>query len=145
MNAILHHADSSLLSSAPSSPAPVHCHPLMRPPPNYDLSQDQAAHGARQKNVLSQVKRKLVLLFSQNLTLHYNEQKLEDVKNQMVTKFPIFDNYKNMWPLDIIIISLLKYYLAHGKDAFMKNVVNNMQEVISPASISSCTHHSKAI
>lgn len=34
----------------------------------------------------------------------------------MITKFPTLDNYEDVWPADVILINLLKYSTAKGKD-----------------------------
>jgi hypothetical protein len=34
----------------------------------------------------------------------------------MIAKYPILDNYANVWPLDVILIHLLKYWSSQGKD-----------------------------
>ena len=38
----------------------------------------------------------------------------------MVEKYPTLDNYQDLWPLDVILIGLLKYRSAHGKEIAMK-------------------------
>jgi hypothetical protein len=39
----------------------------------------------------------------------------------MIAKFPHLDNYEGAWPVDLVLISLLKYSTAKGKDKDMKD------------------------
>jgi hypothetical protein len=53
---------------------------------------------------------------------------------QMVAEFPVLDSYKNLWPLDILLISLLKYTSAASKGSVTQKAV----EVITNNGISRC-------
>lgn len=50
---------------------------------------------------------------------------------QMATKFPALDDYEEMWPLDCIIISLLKYRASQNKSSSMKKTVESMQDTVA--------------
>jgi hypothetical protein len=39
----------------------------------------------------------------------------------MIAKFPTLDNYEDVWPADVILINLLKYSTAKGRDKDMKD------------------------
>ena len=41
----------------------------------------------------------------------------------MLNKFPLLDNYDQMWPLNQIIINLLKYQTGKNKDTSVKDAV----------------------
>ncbi|RDB28136.1 hypothetical protein Hypma_001402 [Hypsizygus marmoreus] len=67
-------------------------------------------------------------------------------KYQMSAKFPILDNYVNMWPLDVIVMGLLKYSSSHTKETSTKQNMNIVRDVIGPvSSVSSRTRRSKAV
>ena len=36
-------------------------------------------------------------------------------EHQMILKYPDLDNYVDAWPLDVILIHLLKYWSSQGK------------------------------
>lgn len=48
----------------------------------------------------------------------------------MLEKFPRLDDYENLWPLDIIIMSLLKYSLSHGKGVSHKIAVDAVRDFV---------------
>jgi hypothetical protein len=50
----------------------------------------------------------------------------------MISKFPHLDDYEQLWPLDIIIIGLLKYSSSHGKGVSDKKVVNAVRSFVAP-------------
>lgn len=53
----------------------------------------------------------------------------------MTSKFPCLDDYENLWPLDIIIMGLLKYSSSHGKGLSDKKAVKAVRDfVASPVS-----------
>jgi hypothetical protein len=46
----------------------------------------------------------------------------------MIAKFPTLDNYEDAWPVDVILINLLKYSTAKGKDKDTKDGVALIQK-----------------
>ncbi|KAF9457839.1 hypothetical protein BDZ94DRAFT_1313845 [Collybia nuda] len=60
------------------------------------------------------------------------QAKLELVRQEMVEKFPRLDDYEYLWPLDIIIMGLLKYSSSHGKGVSQKNAVDAVREFVGP-------------
>jgi hypothetical protein len=46
---------------------------------------------------------------------------------KMLDKFPILDNYDKMWPLNLILISLLKYQTGKNKGASVRDAVAFIQ------------------
>jgi hypothetical protein len=62
----------------------------------------------------------------------------------MTSKFPHLDEYEHLWPLDIIIMGLLKYSSSHGKGASDKKAVDAIQGVVAPTVFTSCIRHSMA-
>ena len=50
---------------------------------------------------------------------------------QIASKFPALNDYEEMWPLDCIIISLLKYHASQNKSSSMKKTVESMQNTIA--------------
>ena len=42
----------------------------------------------------------------------------------MVTEFPILDDYDNLWPLDTMLITQLKYAAAASKGSVTKKAVD---------------------
>lgn len=51
----------------------------------------------------------------------------------MESKFPALDDYEEMWPLDCIVISLLKYCASQNKSTSMKKTVESMQDTVAQA------------
>lgn len=54
------------------------------------------------------------------------------INEQIVKKFPRLDDYECHWPLDIIIMGLLKYSSSHGKGVSHKNVVDAVRDFVGP-------------
>ncbi|RDB18779.1 hypothetical protein Hypma_014540 [Hypsizygus marmoreus] len=156
-------ADSSPLSSCASlpraSPSPPSNEPR-RPTTVTEKIKIERPTGAGRKNLQSQVqwektllsdmKKSARALIRDNLDTKVcfkdqNEAKMNVVKDEMLAKFPILDNYENMWPLDILVMGLLKYSSSHTKQASTQETMKVVQEVIGPvSSISSRTRRSKA-
>src|SRR3984885_3502159 len=59
---------------------------------------------------------------------------------QMASKFPALNDYEEMWPLDCIIISSLKYCASQNKSSSMKKTVESMQNTV--AQTATLTTHS---
>jgi hypothetical protein len=60
----------------------------------------------------------------------------------MSSKFPHLDDYEHLWPLDIIIMGLLKYSSSHGKSVLEKKAVDAVLDGVTPATSTSCTRRS---
>lgn len=50
----------------------------------------------------------------------------------MLKIFPHLDDYEQLWPLDIIIMSLLKYSSSHGKGVSHKITVEAVRDFVGP-------------
>lgn len=48
----------------------------------------------------------------------------------MIKDFPILDNYENEWPIEHLLMSLLKYSSAHSKESNAKDVVEHVNDLI---------------
>jgi hypothetical protein len=48
----------------------------------------------------------------------------------MVKDFPVLDNYENLWPLDLLLISLLKYTSAALKGSATQKAVDAVRETV---------------
>jgi hypothetical protein len=53
----------------------------------------------------------------------------------MALKFPVLDNYEDMWPLDCIVISLLKYCTSQSKASSIQKIVDALQNTVQTATL----------
>jgi hypothetical protein len=48
----------------------------------------------------------------------------------MMIEFPILNDYDNLWSLDIMLITQLKYATAASKGSTMKKTVNTVHSIL---------------
>ena len=51
----------------------------------------------------------------------------------MVTIYPLLDDYENLWPLDLILISQLKYASAASKESTTQKVMDTVRSTLAAA------------
>lgn len=56
---------------------------------------------------------------------------------QMVASYPILDNYENLWPLDLIMISQLKYTAAASKGSKTQKAMDTVRSMLTASNIAS--------
>jgi ABC-type uncharacterized transport system substrate-binding protein len=64
------------------------------------------------------------------MSLSSQSQIFSSLAMKMVSAFPDLDNYKNEWPLDNIIIALLKYSLSQNKGHLIKKKMEAVQDMV---------------